>query len=102
MQLNPFYLPVRPGSIPAAPFGNPDGFMNAQMRYNPGSQMITSPRPYSYATDHSRMAGMYTHINQDFLALSTVCQMRSTERIMPLVETLVQRTPAEIEAIRRH
>lgn len=97
----PFYQPVHRGSMAVAPIVNPNVYTNGQMMVNPNVTM--SPlRPYSYATDQSPMAGMYPHINQDLQILSTVGQMRSTERILPIVDILVQRTPTEIEALRRH
>jgi hypothetical protein len=96
----PFYQPVHRGSMAVAPMVNPNVYTNGQMMVNPNVTM--SPlRPYSYATDQSPMAGMYPHINQDLQILSTVGQMRSTERILPIVDILVQRTPTEIEALRR-
>ena len=97
----PFYRPVHRGSMSVAPIVNPNVFTNRQMMVNPNVTM-NPLRPYSYATDQSSMAGMYPHINQDLLILSTVGQMRSTERILPIIDILVQRSPTEIEVLRRH
>jgi hypothetical protein len=102
----PYYQPVHRGSMGAAPIVNPNAQVmvntNGQMIFNPSGQIIPSVRPYSYATDQSPMAGMYPHINQDLQVLSTVSQMQSTERIMPLVDILIPRSPTEIETLRRH
>ena len=102
----PFYQPVHGGSSTTALIVNPNAQVlantNGQMMFNPSSQMITNVRPYSYTTDQSAMAGMYPNINQDLLVLGTVVQMQSTEKVMPLVDILVQRTPNEIVTIRRH
>jgi len=96
----PYYQPWDAASV-ANP--NAQGMVhpNSQVMVNPNTQML-SHRPYSYATDHPTMAGIYPNINQDLRVLSTITHIQSIERILPLVDILVQRSPTEIEALRRH
>jgi len=56
-------------------------------------------RRYSYVTDQSSMAGMYPNIHQDLQVLSIVMQIQSSERILPLVDILVQRSPSEMKTL---
>ena len=103
----PFYQPIHHGSVTAAgAIVHPNAQImvneNGQTMFNPSGKFIPSLRPYSYDTDQSPMAGMYPNINRDLQTLSTLSEMRSTKSILPLVDILVQRTPTEMEALRRH
>jgi len=84
--------------------------INSRMIGHPSQNAMVNPsvvnrmmplHPFSYEIDPSPMAGMYPTIHDDLKVLSTITQMQDTTKIKPLLAILIQRSPTEIDTLRK-